>query len=137
MLHKHGELLYEGVSAVVKDHLTLCLERVVAAPSELLLRELETLWNDHKHDMKMISEVLMYMDRTYVASQRKLLIYDQGTAIFRETVLRHPAIRDRVRVRRAEVCSLCCLSWPLAPATRVALGCECCVCCSVSPRAPC
>ena len=63
MLHKHGELLYEGVVAVVKEHLTTKLEHVAKAQSEVLLQELEALWNDHKHDMSMISSVLMYMVR--------------------------------------------------------------------------
>jgi hypothetical protein len=38
-------------------------------------------------------------DRTYVPLQRKLLIYDQGTKLFCEVVLRHPDIRKRVQAR--------------------------------------
>ena len=64
VLHKHGELLYEGVTAVIKDHLAARVERGVAkAPNERLLSELEALWSDHKRDMRRICEILMYMVR--------------------------------------------------------------------------
>jgi hypothetical protein len=39
----------------------------------------------------------MYMDRTYVTQQRKVPIYDHGLAIFRDTIARHPAVKDRLR----------------------------------------
>jgi cullin 3 len=62
VLHKHGELLYEGVTSVIKDHLSARVERGVAkAPNERLLSELEALWDDHKRDMRRIHDILMYM----------------------------------------------------------------------------
>ena len=64
VVHKHGELLYEGVHAVVKEHLASRLQRIVARTSnETLLSDVIDLWVDHKRDMGRINAILAFMVR--------------------------------------------------------------------------
>ena len=45
---------------------------------------------------QMIRDILMYMDRTYVSSQKKTPVYERGLQIFRDEVCRHAKIKDRL-----------------------------------------
>eukprot|EP00621_Florenciella_sp_RCC1693_P013664 CAMPEP_0182534416 /NCGR_PEP_ID=MMETSP1323-20130603/15711_1 /TAXON_ID=236787 /ORGANISM="Florenciella parvula, Strain RCC1693" /LENGTH=65 /DNA_ID=CAMNT_0024744433 /DNA_START=1 /DNA_END=194 /DNA_ORIENTATION=+ len=47
--------------------------------------------------MMMVRDILMYMDRTYVAQNKKVAVYDLGLIIFRDTVARHEQVKDRLR----------------------------------------
>ena len=40
---------------------------------------------------------LQYMDRTYVTQQHKTPVYQLGLDLWRDNVMRHPTIRDRLR----------------------------------------
>lgn len=97
VLHKHGELLYKGVCQCVQDHLTMVAETVAQTPDEQLLQTIATSWNDHQLTMMMVRDILMYMDRTYVAQNKKTPVYDLGLIIFRDTVARHEQVKDRLR----------------------------------------
>jgi len=44
----------------------------------------------------MIRDILMYMDRTYVAAQKKTPVYERGLQIFRDEVCRNSRIKDRL-----------------------------------------
>ena len=63
VLHKHGELLYNGVRKSVQTHLAAVAARVALCPDEQLLQELSARWGDHQVTMVMIRDILMYMDR--------------------------------------------------------------------------
>jgi cullin 3 len=54
------------------------------------------VWQAHVKEMKLVRDILMYMDRTYVGNSRKLPIYDMGLLVFRDCVLRAPGLRARV-----------------------------------------
>lgn len=95
VLHKHGDLLYNGVRATVTEHLVGIGQQVAHASDETLLTELADKWYYHKMTMGMIRDILMYMDRNYV-SPSKIPVYDMGLLVFRDTVVRHPAVKDRL-----------------------------------------
>lgn len=61
VLHKYGELLYNGLREVVNDHLKSIAYNVASAVDENFLSELNKSWNDHKISMLMIRDILMYM----------------------------------------------------------------------------
>lgn len=61
VLHKHGEILYNGLKEVVNEHLKGVAANVSAAIEENFLPELRKSWNDHKTSMLMIRDILMYM----------------------------------------------------------------------------
>jgi len=63
VLHKHGELLYNGVCDTVAAHLHEERTKVCAQPDELLLAALRQTFERHVVNMRMIRDILMYMVR--------------------------------------------------------------------------
>lgn len=97
VLHNHGELLYDGVHETVRAHLMEIAAAVVEQPDELLLKELNTKWTQHEVTMNMIRDILMYMDRTYVAKNKKYPVYHFGLMLFRDVIVRHPNVKRRLQ----------------------------------------
>uniref|UniRef100_A0A7S2W0A7 Cullin family profile domain-containing protein n=1 Tax=Rhizochromulina marina TaxID=1034831 RepID=A0A7S2W0A7_9STRA len=97
VLNKHGELLYKGVCDCEREHLNAIANSVASTPDELLLGQLSGCWSDHQDTMVMVRDILMYMDRTFVAQQKRTPVYAMGLILFRETIERHPQVRDRLR----------------------------------------
>ncbi|KAI2498715.1 cullin-like protein [Fragilaria crotonensis] len=96
VLHKHGTLLYDGVSDKISSHLLGTVDRLQATPDSSLLEEIAATWNEHQITMIMVRDILMYMDRTYVPTQRRRPVYDLGLHLFRITVWEHPRVQARV-----------------------------------------
>eukprot|EP00928_Gymnodinium_smaydae_P013192 TRINITY_DN1481_c0_g1_i1.p1 TRINITY_DN1481_c0_g1~~TRINITY_DN1481_c0_g1_i1.p1 ORF type:complete len:698 (-),score=160.68 TRINITY_DN1481_c0_g1_i1:107-2200(-) len=86
VLHKYGELLYNGVHGVVADHLKAVAQTCTDCADDRLLEELKRQWDDHKTTMVMIRDILMYMDRNFVSQYKKVPVYEMGLVIFRENV---------------------------------------------------
>jgi len=57
-----------------------------------ILRLTYNMWTDHCICMRMISDILMYLDRVYSKDAHVPLIYDAGLAIFRDAVIRHESL---------------------------------------------
>mmetsp|Transcript_25837 Transcript_25837/g.48921 ORF Transcript_25837/g.48921 Transcript_25837/m.48921 type:complete len:768 (-) Transcript_25837:70-2373(-) len=97
VLHKHGTLLYEGVTEKVNDHLTQTVEILAKETHETqLLEAAAEVWKEHQITMTMIRDILMYMDRTYVNQQRRRPVYELGLHLFRVAVWEHPSVGPRV-----------------------------------------
>jgi len=96
VLHKYGDHLYEGLKAVVLEHLKEVANQVAAAVDDNFLNELNKAWSDHKISMLMIRDILMYMDRVYVMHHNVPTVYDLGLMLFRDNISRAPRIKDRV-----------------------------------------
>lgn len=96
VLHKHGNLLYDGVAEKIGDHLSILAESVASSHDENLLSALSGCWNDHVMTMIMVRDILMYMDRTYVVQNKKKPVYDLGLQLFRTIVWEHEHIQSRV-----------------------------------------
>eukprot|EP00397_Hematodinium_sp_SG-2012_P003195 GEMP01003203.1.p1 GENE.GEMP01003203.1~~GEMP01003203.1.p1 ORF type:complete len:773 (+),score=115.20 GEMP01003203.1:90-2408(+) len=96
VLHKYGELLYNGVQKVVTNHLKQVARSVTESADHRLLDELKAQWDDHKTTMVMIRDILMYMDRNFVNQYKKIPVYEMGLMIFREHVSGHPRVKDRL-----------------------------------------
>ena len=96
VLHKHGTLLYDGVSEKISSHLLDTVHRLAEVPETSLLEEMATTWNEHQITMIMIRDILMYMDRTYVPAQRRRPVYELGLHLFHITVWEHPRVQKRV-----------------------------------------
>ncbi|VEU39797.1 unnamed protein product [Pseudo-nitzschia multistriata] len=95
VLHKHGTLLYEGVTEKINSHLTETAEHLSNVPDTSLLEELSTTWSEHLITMIMVRDILMYMDRTYIQQQRRRPVYKLGLHLFRLTVWEHPKVKER------------------------------------------
>jgi cullin 3 len=97
VLHKHGDLLYEGVASKITQHLTQTLQVLSETPSTVqLLENLAEAWKEHSVTLTMIRDILMYMDRTYVAQHKRRSVYELGLHLFRITVWEHASIHTRV-----------------------------------------
>jgi len=96
VLHKYGDVLYNGLKDAIDQHLSTVADGVALAVDENFLVELNKAWSDHKISMLMIRDILMYMDRVYVPHQNVASVYDLGLMRFRELVARSPRIRPRL-----------------------------------------
>lgn len=96
VLHKHGDILYNGLKEVVNEHLKGVAASVSSAIEENFLPELRKSWNDHKTSMLMIRDILMYMDRVFVVHNNTASVYDLGLGLFRDNIARNPKIKDRL-----------------------------------------
>ena len=96
VLHKFGDKLYNGLSDTITRHLQAVAGQVADSNDERFLPELKDKWDKHKLSSIMIRDILMYMDRTYVASQKKTPVYERGLQIFRDEVCRNARIKDRL-----------------------------------------
>ncbi|CAL2044162.1 hypothetical protein CAEBREN_07404 [Caenorhabditis brenneri] len=99
VLHKHGERLYNGLKDVIQDHMATVRNRIVESMnSGIFLDTVADSWNDHTVAMVMIRDILMYMDRIYVAQNTHVLpVYNLGLDAYRTEILRHNGIGDRLR----------------------------------------
>lgn len=61
VLHKHAEMLYDGVQHSVTEHLHQIASGVASTPDEQLLAEISRCWGDHQITMNMVRDILMYM----------------------------------------------------------------------------
>lgn len=96
VLHKFGERLYSGTRKAITDHLKSIAGKVEASgQGPAFLRELKKRWDDHIKSTQMVRDILMYMDRTFVTTQNKTSVYALGLELWRDHVVRHPAIRAR------------------------------------------
>lgn len=80
VLKKHAPQLYEHVCDEIKNELK-------SRPQVLGLQDLVHAWNLHQVQMKMVSDILMYLDRVYSEPKGARLIYDQGLELFRKVVV--------------------------------------------------
>ncbi|KAK4686027.1 cullin 3, partial [Tremellales sp. Uapishka_1] len=118
VLHKHGDLLYNGVKGLIAEHLDkLAEERIVPTfprsggtigagrmgggaeaverglEGERFLKAVKGVWEDHTGSMRKLKAVLAYMDKVYTASSQVPLIYDVGLTLFLSHIVRsttHP-----------------------------------------------
>jgi len=97
VLHKHGDLVYKGVTACVRHKLMETIDIVGKASNESLLEVMVSQWELHKLVMGMVRDILMYMDKTYCKQHKKLSVYSMGLLLFRDSVVRHPSISPRLR----------------------------------------
>lgn len=61
----------------------------VSANHDLFMQSILQEWSEHLQAMKFISDVLMYLNKVYVAEHKKLLIYDLGIQLFKDYVIKY------------------------------------------------
>jgi cullin 3 len=66
VLHKHGDLLYNGVKNTTIELLQPIVDRLIHCSDEDLLKRVNEIWQQEKLCIIMIKDILMYMDRNYV-----------------------------------------------------------------------
>lgn len=96
-IHKHGDMLYNGVVETIRAHLEELVEDIASAPSETLLEILKEAWDQYKLAIGNVKDILMYMDRTYVKTYRKSTVYTMALSLFRHVVIYNDNVRPRLR----------------------------------------
>ena len=96
VLHKFGDKLYNGLVETITLHLRGVAAEVQSASDGDFLAQLRKMWEKHRLSSIMIRDILMYMDRTYVSAQKKVPVFERGLEVFRDEVVRHPRIKDRL-----------------------------------------
>jgi cullin 3 len=83
--------------SVVNEHLEGIGEEVSQVNDNGLLQKIQEAWDLHKTTMIMIRDILMYMDRTFVKTSKRVPVYHLGLRLFLENVARHKHARVRLR----------------------------------------
>lgn len=94
VLRKHGKQLYESVAQLVEAHLlelkdSLNNKLALKVDTHVFLKEVSNIWSDHLLSMRMVSDVLMYLDRVYAKENHLPLIYDVGVNLFRDNIVKY------------------------------------------------
>lgn len=98
VLHRHGELLYTGVTHTITDYIKGVRDKLLLVHDSIFLKELLRHWEKHRKSILMIRDILMYMDKNYVAQNKKIPIYEAGVKIFgSDALLRNPQILERMQ----------------------------------------
>lgn len=95
VLHNHGDFLYNGLINLQRTHLAKVAAQVRNANPSAFLAEIQRQWNWFEISLAHIRDILMYMDRNYVRSEKKN-VHDLGVSLFRDVVVRHPDILPRI-----------------------------------------
>ena len=96
VLHKHGEKLYENVEELLKVRSQEICKKVESETDVTFLEGLKREWQDHKRSLRMVRDILMYMDRTFVKQNSKKPVYDMGVHLFCMHCVRAPAVKSRL-----------------------------------------
>ena len=96
-IHKHGDMLYNGVVETIRAHLEESVVTIASAPNETLLEILKEGWDQYKLAIGNVKDILMYMDRTYVKTYRKSTVYTMALSLFRHVIVYNDKVRPRLR----------------------------------------
>jgi len=97
VLHKHGNMLYNGVKETICVRLRKIVSKVRKATNNLLVKTCTEEWNQHKIKMVMIRDILMYMDKTHCEIKKKLGVHELGLQKFKEIVIMDVNVLDRLK----------------------------------------
>jgi cullin 3 len=96
VLYKHGAKLYVKLTENMTEHLEQMRISIEAAQGGLFLEELQRKWDEHNKALTMIRDILMYMDRTYITTNKKTPVFDLGLELWKDTILRSSMIQGRL-----------------------------------------
>jgi len=97
VLHKYGDLLYNGVRRTVAENLVKISNEVSNTVDGQLLEKIVEAWENHKIVMTMINDVLMYMDKTYCLLKKKEPAYNMGVLLFKDHVIMEGQVANRLK----------------------------------------
>eukprot|EP00177_Eucheuma_denticulatum_P000766 GFKZ01001381.1.p1 GENE.GFKZ01001381.1~~GFKZ01001381.1.p1 ORF type:complete len:852 (+),score=133.99 GFKZ01001381.1:654-3209(+) len=96
VLHRHGDYLYNGLTSLLTKHLQGVAEKVRSKDPPCFLPEIKKQWGWFSVSLAHVRDVLMYMDRHYVRTKQKKPVHELGLSLFRDVVVRHPAVLPRL-----------------------------------------
>jgi cullin 3 len=106
VMGKHGSMLYDGVRSSLLKHLEKSALTIYECNNENLLETIAKEWQDQTTAFNMIKDILMYMDKSFCTPQKKPTVMVLALQLFREAVINHQNIRQRMRQTLLEKISL-------------------------------
>ena len=98
VLYKKGAELYSAMeTAMASEVQSLWRALNHAAPADggaAFLQELLARWNQHVEAVKMTRDMLLYMDWTFVRTNRKTPIQELGLRLWRDHMTRSDKVRE-------------------------------------------
>jgi len=97
VLHKRGDILYDRLKTTVINQLAknVC-PKVKNATTDDILAASTIEWNDFTLAIKLIRDISMHMDTSYIKPANFVSIYDMGLNLFCEKVIKHREIREKL-----------------------------------------
>lgn len=100
VLHRLGGKLYDNSKKEIRKFLEqhVAADLVMNDMSSVVIKRVNAYWEDFCICLKLVSDVLMYLDRVYATEERVPLIYDVGITLFRDAVIRNgdPRVGDQL-----------------------------------------
>ncbi|XP_055350255.1 mitogen-activated protein kinase kinase kinase 3-like [Paramacrobiotus metropolitanus] len=95
---KHGAELFELLEGPVVDYLTQVRKDVTQPSEDEFLAVLSATWNNFKTGLSLIKLTTLYMDKVFVGLNDLDSTENLGIRIFRDTIVYHEGVRERVRL---------------------------------------
>jgi cullin 3 len=96
VINRHGDILYDGVTNSIAEHVSSWLQKLLVTPSEQFLPLLTAIWGDHAMMTSRIREILLYSEKNFVSQSKKMPVYDMGLLIFRDKLVLNEAIKGKL-----------------------------------------
>lgn len=87
VIQKQGKMLYEGIKSMVTDKISSIGSALATTADQGLLASVALRWSEHKTYFGMIKDILMYLDKSYVAQNALMSVYNMGLAVFSAHVI--------------------------------------------------
>jgi hypothetical protein len=94
VLHKYGEKLYDALQSTMTWRLKEISKSIEAAQCGLFLEDLNAKWMDHNKTLKIIRDILMHMDLTYVPTSHRPHVHEFGLNLWRDHIIHFPMIHS-------------------------------------------
>lgn len=91
-------LLYTDLRDLTEKHIKSRLNQFLSGTSDRLtfLRQLNDCWTHHCHQMKMVCNIFLALDRGYVLQNAQVSsIWDMGLELFRQNILEEVVVENR------------------------------------------
>ena len=90
-------MLYENVKKTTIEMLQPIAQKLNSSPDEELLKEITAQWSLEKKVIRVIKEILLYMDKNFAKKQRNLQnVQDMQTSQFKKHVVLNSQIKKRL-----------------------------------------
>ncbi|KAH8378234.1 hypothetical protein KR093_010319 [Drosophila rubida] len=107
VMNKHGFKMYNGLRELLTEHLqTKVLPELLENLDGQLLSKLNEVWIEHQTSMRMLGDMLGYMDGTYAAQRGLESVYVMGLQIFRYEIVGFKAIELALREKLLDMIKL-------------------------------
>jgi len=95
-IHKHQEELYDLNAKCIKKNLVPIAETIKSSPSNTFLEVLSKAWASFLNAANTIKDILMYLDKNYIAKKELLSVFDYSISLFRQEVIESHHLKESI-----------------------------------------